>query len=258
MKTQIVLAAVLLTNSVAFGQTSIDAKEVVTKINQGQAVSYQNATITGDIDLTHLNNQTFKLQGDGKWQDTIFTNTVTVPVIFMNCTFTGKVIGYFNPDNGKEVWTKPGRIYNTNFENDLAFKSCTFEQEVNFKYSQFKGSVNFSRSQFRDLTFFKYSDFAIAPDFSQAQFKALSFKYVKFPKATNFEGAKFNGDTDFKYAEFSEGANFQKAIFEGFANFKYAKFSNPNVQDAVFNSTDFKYTTVNSQKMPLTALTGKQ
>lgn len=261
MKHQVLLAAgFLLLQGAAFAQAQVDADEVVAKINRGEAVSYQNLRITGDLDLTHLTNQTYKLQGEKKIADTVFINTVSVPVSFTNCTFNGKVIGYYNPDSGKNIEiknteVKASRIYNANFNKDVVFSNCTFEKEVNFKYSTFKGKANFSASKFQDLAFFKYTDFSAGPDFSQAQFQLLSFKYVKFPSQVSFAGARFAGDTGFKYAEFPEGSNFQKARFEGFANFKYAKLSNPDLKGALFaGSGDFKYTTVNNKKMALAAL----
>jgi uncharacterized protein YjbI with pentapeptide repeats len=257
MKQRFLLAAgFLLLKGFAFAQTQVNAEEVVAKINRGEAVSYQNARISGDLDLTHLAKQTFKFQDKDKTADTIFVNTVSVPVSFTNCTFTGKVIGYFNPDNGKIIETpKPSKIYNTNFDKDVAFTNCTFEKEANFKYSEFNGKASFAGSRFKDMAFFKYTDFAMAPDFSQAQFEDLSFKYVKFPGKASFAGARFTGDTDFKYAEFGEGADFQKAKFDGFANFKYAKLDRPNLKGAMFaHTSDFKYTTVNNKKVALTAL----
>jgi uncharacterized protein YjbI with pentapeptide repeats len=257
MKQQLILATgLILLNGVAFAQTQVNAEEVVAKINRGEAINYQNARISGDLDLTHLAKQTIEFQDKEKMSDTIFVNTVGVPLNFTNCTFSGKVIGYFNPDNDKKVETvRPSKIYNTNFDKDVAFMNCTFEKEVNFKYTEFKAKASFSASKFKDLAFFKYTDFAKAPDFSQVQFKALSFKYVKFPGNASFAGARFTGDTDFKYAEFGEGADFQKAKFDGFANFKYAKLDKPNLKGAMFShSGDFKYTTVNNRKMALTAL----
>jgi uncharacterized protein YjbI with pentapeptide repeats len=257
MKYQMLVAAsFLLLSGAALAQGQVNADEIVAKINRGEAVSYQNTKVTGDLDLTQLEGRTFKVEKQGEYSaDTIFISTVKVPVNFTNCTFDGKLIGYYNPDNGKEVVVRTAKIYNTNFEKDIVFSNCTFEKEVNLKYSKFDGKANFSGSRFQDLAFFKYADFAFGPDFSQTQFKSLSFKYVKFPKEVSFAGARFAGDTDFKYAEFPGGADFQKANFEGFANFKYAKLSNPNLKGAMFSgSGDFKYTMVNNRKMPLTDL----
>lgn len=257
MKQRFLLAAgFLLLNGFAFAQTQVKAEDVVAKINRGEAVSYQNARISGDLDLTHLAKQTIEFQDKARKSDTIFVNTVNVPVRFTNCTFSGKVIGYFNPDNGKEQENyKVSKIYNTNFDKDVTFTNCTFEKETNFKYSEFKGKTSFSGSQFKDMAFFKYTEFTTAPDFSKAKFDDLSFKYVKFPSGVSFAGARFTGDTDFKYAEFAKGADFQKAQFDSYANFKYAKLNNPYLKGAMFNrSGDFKYTTVNNKNVALTTL----
>ena len=46
-------------------QTTISASDIIAKINRKEAISYQNATITGDLDLTSLANR--KEVRDGDW-----------------------------------------------------------------------------------------------------------------------------------------------------------------------------------------------
>jgi hypothetical protein len=256
MKTILSLAICLSLGMTALGQDKVEASEIVARINRGEAVQYRNARISGDLDLTQLSNRTFKLEGQGPEKDSIFTSTVTVPVSFTGCTFDGKIIGYFNPDNNQPNMKNTARIYNTNFDKDVVFENCTFGEEVSFKYSEFRQKANFSGSRFNDLAFFKYTSFAQGPDFSGTSFKALSFKYVKFPGGTSFEGASFAGNSDFKYSEFSNGVSFRKASFNDYADFKYAKLVNPDMKEAQFKSgADFKYTLVDNRRMALTELT---
>ncbi len=82
-------------------QTTVAASDVMAQINRGQAVTYKNVEIAGDLDLTQLNNKTLKEQSEDMHPNKVFISTVTAPLNFTNCTFTGKVMAYFNPDQGK-------------------------------------------------------------------------------------------------------------------------------------------------------------
>lgn len=234
-------------------QTTIAASEVMAQINRGQAVTYKNVEIAGDLDLTQLNNKTLKEQSEGMHPNKVFVSTVMAPLRFTNCTFTGKVLAYFNPDQGKIKLDNDGNneIYNTNFDKEVRFQNCTFQQVANFKYSEFKEGVSFAGSQFTDEAFFKYTKFAQAPDFGKVKFTdGAVFKYVNFPAGTNFSQAVFTDDADFKYAKFAGKTNFEKTQFNGFANLKYAEFSDDvKVQGLAFNGgKDFKYTRMGGQK----------
>jgi hypothetical protein len=255
----------LLLPALSFAQTKVDAREIIAKINQGEAVAYRNAEITGDLDLTQLANKQLQKDADNQDKTKIFVSTVTAPVSFTNCTFNGQVLAYFNPDNfelsnGEAVrnltksWVGESKneIYNTNFQKEVRFVNCTFEQNSNFKYSQFSGPVSFAGSRFQKEAFFKYSKFEKSVDFSKARFEnGAMFKYVTFPQEPNFSGAVFEEEADFKYAQFPRGVNFQKARFDGLANFKYTQFTEPlNLKGADFKTgSDFKYTQLNGRKV---------
>jgi uncharacterized protein YjbI with pentapeptide repeats len=253
--------ALLLLPAFTFAQTKVDAKEIIAKINRGEAAIYKNAQVEGDLDLTQLANKKLKPEEDENGHHSkVYVSTVTAPVSFTNCTFSGKVLAYYNPNAGEmHVVNSNNEVYNTNFEKEVRFENCTFAREVAFKYSEFKDYVSFAGSEFRDHTLFKYSKFSQGPDFSKATFQESAiFKYVNFPKATDFSQVTFKGDTDFKYAEFAEGVNFQKAAFINSANFKYAKLSNPKLEGATFKGNqDFKYTEVDGRKVHLTELAAK-
>ncbi|MFD3002252.1 pentapeptide repeat-containing protein [Pontibacter toksunensis] len=251
-----VLFVLLLLPLLSFGQTRVDASEILQKINRGEAVSYKNAEITGDLDMTKLDNMKLK---NGKSGDTKeYISTVTAPITFVNCTFKGDVRAYFNPDNGVSgVMNNTGEVYNTNFEKDVLFENCKFEQETAFKYSEFKNDASFVSSRFSEEALFKYTKFAKNVNFSNARFEdEANFKYVNFPKGISFAGATFEEEANFKYAKFQEGVNFQKALFDGTANFKYAKISDTfNIKGADFRGgDDFKYTKLNDRSISLTSL----
>ena len=246
------LLIIIVAGGVA-AQTNVAAAEVIAQINRGQAVTYKNVEITGDLDLTQLNNKTLKEQSAGMHPNKVFVSTVTAPLQFTNCTFTGKVLAFFNPDQYKINLNNNGNsaVYNTNFDKEVRFQNCTFQQGANFKYSEFTEGVSFAGSQFKDEAFFKYTKFAQAPDFGKVQFTdGVVFKYVHFPAGTNFSQAVFTDDADFKYAKFPGKSNLERAQFNGFANFKHAEFSDDvKVQGLAFNGgKDFKYTRMGGQK----------
>ena len=267
-KTVRFLWLLLLLPALSIAQTRVDAKEIIAKINRGEAVSYKNARIEGNLDLTQLSNKQLKKETDTEDQSKVYISTVTAPMSFTNCTFSGHVLGYFNPDNfdlsnGNTVrnltksWVGEAKneVYNTNFEKEVKFLNCTFEQSSNFKYSEFKEAASFAGSRFGKEAVFKYTKFEKAADFNKAQFEnGAVFKYVKFPQQPDFSGATFAGETDFKYAQFPEGVNFQKTQFKDFANFKYTQFAEPlQLKGAAFKKEgDFKYTQLNGQKISST------
>jgi hypothetical protein len=261
MKKQVQLLLVLLVLPLlSWAQTKVNASEIIAKINRGEAVSYTNAEITGDLDMTKLKNMKPKKkqrESSNNYSSNEYISTVTAPITFVNCTFTGNVLGYFNPDEGVKMLNPSNEVYNTNFEEDVRFENCTFREKSAFKYSEFKKGASFAGSRFEEEALFKYSKFTKAVDFSEAQFREdANFKYVNFPVTANFSKAAFEDEANFKYAKFPEGVNFQKAVFNALANFKYAKLEGPvNLKGTAFNgSDDFKYTQVNNRKTSLTAL----
>ena len=133
-------------------QKQVTAESIIKSINNHEAVSLSGAQITGDLDLTKLDNMKLEPQNSGDKSDKIYISIVTAPVSFTNCSFIGKVLGYYNPDDGKS-FSKSGNVYNTNFNADVSFENCTFEKEVNFKYSVFSAKASFAGSHFNDEAF---------------------------------------------------------------------------------------------------------
>ena len=260
-KTFYQLLLLLLLPALSMAQSNVSSKDILAKINAGQAVTYTNVRISGDLDLTQLTNKTLVKNRLNDMGSKIYLSTVTAPLTFINCVFTGDVLAYYNPDNDKfQLFNQSDEeVFNTNFEKDVTFSGCTFEKASVFKYSEFKGKVSFAGSRFKDEALFKYAEFSSAPNFSKAAFEDVAnFKYVKFPAATSFQAASFRDDADFKYAEFESNADFKSSVFNRLANFKYSKFIAPEFKGAQFKGDeDFKYTMVNGRKMSAsTILTG--
>ena len=242
----IVLFAFTILATVSVAQQRVDADEVIRQINQGQAVSYENVEISGDLDLTNLNNRERTNSSKGWFgfgdSDT-YESIVEASISFINCTFLGDVIAYYHDDREDETFI-------AHFEDDAVFRKCTFREGSEFKYSEFSEEADFSGSVFEEEANFKYAEFSEAPSFAQSVFSdEANFKYAEFPEETNFTAVVFDNEANFKYAEFPRGASFEEAVFNDLANFKYAKFRTPlNMKDVSFSGDeDFKYTKVDGR-----------
>lgn len=255
-----ILFALLLLPALSFAQSTVAATDIIAKINRGETVSYKNVEITGNLDLTQLSNKKLEQDSDSGHDTKTYISTVTVPLNFVNCTFSGKVLAYFNPDANKiNVFSdEKNEVFNTNFEKEVRFEKCTFAEESAFKYSRFNGAASFAGSEFKKEALFKYSVFKNGmPDFSKTVYhESANFKYVNLANGINFTAASFRSSADFKYAKFPKGSSFEKATFTGFANFKYAEFADPNLKGISFKegSQDFKYTKVNGRSANLASL----
>ncbi|PVY37153.1 pentapeptide repeat-containing protein [Pontibacter virosus] len=251
MKKSFLFLLLLAVPFLTWAQTQVNASEIITKINRGEAMTYKDAVIVGLLDLTRLDNMRLEKKAGSKNSTKEYTSTVKVPLTFVNCTFKDDVLAYYNPDNQDiKLLNKKNEVYNTNFDKAVRFENCVFEGYSAFKYSKFKEEVFFAGSNFRHEANFKYSKFSKSADYSNAKFdEEANFKYVAFPEETSFGNASFKREANFKYAKFSGDADFKAADFRGLANFKYTKVANNmNLQRAMFRGDeDFKYTKVNNR-----------
>lgn len=239
-----------------FAQKTVTAESIINSINSNTHVVIADATITGDLDFTNLANKKPESQNSN---DKVYISTVTVAVNFTNCTFTGKVLGYYNPSIDKPS-LKQSPVYNANFEEDVKFENCTFKKDVSFKYSQFNKMIAFTGSRFNEEAEFKYSNFKKGPVFKEVSFTEMAvFKYVDFPAGFDFTGAVFSGGADFKYAQFKHGGSFVNAAFTSGSDFKYAGFvSSVSLKGASFTGEqDFKYTTLDNHQTTVDELVRK-
>jgi hypothetical protein len=236
----------------ALAQKAIDAKEIIAKINRKEAVSYQNVTISGDLDLTNLANRREVSEGNGIGQSREFLSVVEVPVTFKNCSFTGKVLAYHTDEqDSKRLISRNNTVYNANFTEAVTVENCQFADDATFKYSVFEQRALFTDNTFGKEALFKYAKFQDAVTFSGSTFGGdADFKYTKFDEASAFQKATFNQSADFKYTKFGEGVDFRQARFMGSADFKYTKFPSGSAFDNTrFDGpTDFKYTTLAGRK----------
>ena len=235
----------------ALAQKTVDAKEIIDKINRKEAISYQNTTITGDLDLTSLANRREIREGSWKGDSKEFLSVVEVPLSFKKCTFKGKVLAYRTEQQERRLVNMTNTVYNTDFTEAVTVEDCQFEADAAFKYSTFSQRTLFTDNTFKDGALFKYTKFRDAADFSGSKFGDYAdFKYTKFDESSAFRNVTFERSADFKYTKFDEGVDFRQARFSSNADFKYTHFPRgTNFDDARFDgSTDFKYTTLAGRK----------
>lgn len=244
MKNTLLTALIILVASAQLLAQTINADEIIRKINRGENVSYENVTVRGELDFTDIENRRLVEEGGG-WlfggDNDRYESQVEVKIEFNNCTFDDDVLAYYNEDDA---------TYIAHFEDDVIFKNCEFNRKSEFKYSEFPDLAIFSGSTFDEDANFKYAEFSEGPDFSDSKFEEeANFKYSEFRDKPSYANATFDEEANFKYAEFPDGVTFEKSTFNGLANFKYTKFSEPLNMDGVdFNGReDFKYTKVDGK-----------
>jgi uncharacterized protein YjbI with pentapeptide repeats len=217
---QIILAFLCLMAAVSIAQTKIKASDIIKQINEGTAISYSNAEIEGDLDLTDLQNRReIRSSNNHSFNDdnASFESVVEVPVNFTDCTFLGNVLAYYHIERKNET-------YIAHFEKDAVFRNCVFKEASEFKYTEFNGVAEFVSCTFTAEANFKYAEFSSGPLFRNAKFEqGADFKYTEFPRETSFEKATFHGLANFKYSKFRSPLKMDDVAFRGSEDFKYTK-----------------------------------
>jgi hypothetical protein len=238
------LLFISLSSYVLSAQT-IDAAKISQLAKEGKDLRYENATISGVLDLTPYEEKKSDLPSRswlGNFSNVI-ENDITGSIVFINCTFEDDVLAYLHDDKSEYTFV-------ANFEKDVVFKNCNFKKGAAFKYSEFDGMADFSGSKIKKEANFKYAEFNDDSYFTNMKFSNLAnFKYAEFDDNISFSGTLFDGEADFKYVEIVNGIDLSNTTFNDFLNIKYAEFNGDiNLKNFQVNSSmDTKYTTVNGQ-----------
>jgi uncharacterized protein YjbI with pentapeptide repeats len=230
----------------------IQVNEILSKIERGEKVAYDGATIIGNLDLNKLNLK--------KWQKTqnnspseIYmvgsNNEISLPKwngIEQNYMkrYTGREIPqsalgeefayaiYNQNDPLNEVFS-PITITNSTIRGYINIEDALFRQPVNFKGTCFENDIRISTSIFLENATFGDASFLGRTDLGGSIFiRNIIFNSAQFKKSTNFAGIKFNGTAIFTGAEFGQYASYENALF-----CDYADFSGTIFREAV----DFAY-----------------
>lgn len=178
-------------------QVNVDAKEIIAKLNKGEAVHYENVAISGDLDFRLLEDREKENDIETIFKDNvIYKYHVNAPLKFTNCTFSGKIIGYYNDEVNKV-------LHIALFHEDVIFNNCKFKDDFLVKYSEFDKMASFPKNTFEETALFKYAEFSNELDFTNSVFEEeANFKYSEFPMNTNFSNSRFGCEAIFKYTKF--------------------------------------------------------
>ena len=140
------MAIIVLSSVGAFAQKEVSSVDLIKQINQGKILSYENVTITGDIDVSKFGNaiETGKYPENGKTVY-VLSNFVKQPVSFKNCTFKGNLTFCSKTESNSEK-----KEYRIEFTNDVSFQNCTFEKVADFELTNFNKAVSFEGSIFKE------------------------------------------------------------------------------------------------------------
>jgi uncharacterized protein YjbI with pentapeptide repeats len=200
----------------------IDAKIILTQIENGEELDYDQITISGKLDFSGLKLQ---LDEDGHY-------IIKAPIKIKHSNIQG-----------------PTKILNVNFMDSVNFCGTTFFN------ADFQGSVFAKFAGFEDAIFTGYASFDNAKfiddaSFTNSQFSECTlvrFDGAIFQKDAFFWGISgrntiFGGNSLFCHAKFHGIAEFSNVIFLGEANFSSCRFYGEHKGTASFWNDRFKST----------------
>ncbi|KPJ66213.1 hypothetical protein AMJ44_08730 [candidate division WOR-1 bacterium DG_54_3] len=116
-----------------YSQSSINAEDIVDKINNGVEVNYENITIIGKLFFTAI--EDVMQDKDKPWSGLprLYICHVRIPVKFYNCLFKDDVVGHIH--KGRE------EMYKTVFYDEVVFDGCQLNGGFSFCHSDFRKRV---------------------------------------------------------------------------------------------------------------------
>ncbi len=209
---------------------SVKAGDIISALNDGKAVYFQDKTIEGDLDFTQLASNTES--------ESMKRVQVPVSVTFIKCRFKGKVNAFVSDNKQTTVCT---------FRQNLTFTACEMEDDVSFREMVVMGKANFSSDIFHKQVTFEGARFASEAFFTKSNFQQearfqncfFGFKSnwmdIIFEKVVSFQNAYFSFDAQFSSIKFMDYADFSVCVYKGHVFFNYAKF----YTQAIFNNSAF-------------------
>ncbi len=206
----------------------ISSEEINKKIQNGEALFYQNVVISGDINFTESKNKSFETQS-------VTAAYINQSVFFKNCNFQGKIIASSQQDQKYTFCC---------FRKSVNFNNCTFQGKIDFRESQFDRLASFHHNKFQDTVLFEGAFF---------NFKNIFFNNNTFLAQTKFNRAIFSGITSFIKSDFHDHAHFQNVYFQNEVNFgaltirKKSDFSMINCHGVINFSNSYFYAACNME-----------
>lgn len=237
------------------GPTVIEAEEILSEIRAGEPLNYDNVTIAGSLDLSHLPGpvkQPVKItnsqfQGSLNFAGVTFNEPVDLRgtvfqknISFAKARFLGdaKFAGsriFGQADFIDAVFAGLASFTSARFFNDTSFGSVQFGQDAIFMAATFSRDVDYNFAKFSRLGYFENARFENV-SFLQSQFDGhVTFLNAQFRGNAIFAATRFNSDVVFRGARFLRGNTFGLANFGGFSDFANVVFVDP----AFFGVTRF-------------------
>jgi hypothetical protein len=204
-------------------QTAVGAGEILAKIESDQPVSYDNITLSGELDLSNLD-------GPIRQQLRITNSTILNPANFEEVTFQALL------DLRGTTFKERTNFAKAQFQGDATFGGTKFSNDSDFRFAKFDRSVSFSKARFDGLVSFSNSQFDGNANFEGSDFKdEAKFDLVQFFRPTTFMSATFSKDLSFTNSQLGTTSIFMNCKFKDNASFAGTRF----VSDVIFRSSQF-------------------
>ena len=232
----------------------IEARELLTRIENGDPLIYDHVAIVGDIDITRLDLPLIHCERPAKETQTAVV--VASKIQIRNSEFQGNV--NFAHAQLREAldlcgctFLQEARFKGASFSGGAGFESCSFKRYATFRDANFRGSARFQGTHFSAIANFGNALFDCPAHFVSARFSKLctNFGEASFLDEADFTQAKFTGTTNFRQTSFGRSVSFWKAIFLADANFQGARFMGyASFQSAVLSgNADFRGANFNEE-----------
>lgn len=113
------------------GGDTLTAEQLISGIAKGEAQTYRDVTIEGDVNFTRI--------ASAQLTPNNFVATIAVPLYFERCAFKGKVVGFEHNGDTARV---------SRFTAAVSFQNCRFEGEVDLRGSTFDHHLYLNTSLF--------------------------------------------------------------------------------------------------------------
>ncbi len=232
----------------------IEARELLTRIENGDPLIYDHVAIVGDIDITRLDLPL--IHGERPAKETQTAVVVASKIQIRNSEFQGSV--NFAHALLREAldlcgctFLQEARFKGASFSGGAGFESCSFKRYATFRDANFLGSARFQGTHFSAIANFGNALFDCPAHFVSARFSKLctNFGEASFLDEADFTQAKFTGTANFRQTSFGRSVSFWKAIFLADANFQGARFMGyASFQSAVLSgNADFRGANFNEE-----------
>ena len=202
--------------------SAIAAQTILSQIRSGQPVSYNNITVTGQLDLS-------RLEGPVRHPLTITNSRFLGPLKMEGLTLSQglDLRGSVFQDNvsfSRSRFLGDTKLSGARFLKQADFSDVYFEGVSSFIATHFSGDCSFSSAQFNGDAAFLGAVFAGDVDYDDASFiRSASFRAARFDDVRFFE-TEFSGQVTFLSALFSGNATFAATRFQSDVVFRQARF----------------------------------